>query len=112
LDVAAPTPSSIVFAVGGSIGRADVPRLCTALRALLEGSDAKLVVCDVRALVDPDATAVEALARLQLTARRLGCRIRLRHASSELRALIGFMGLRAAMCSGSTRGRRPRPSRG
>ncbi len=94
-----------MFAVGGSISRADVPRLCATLRALLAGSDAELVVCDVRALVDPDASAVDALARLQLTARRLGCRIRLRHASSELRELIAFMGLRATMRSGSTTNR-------
>jgi STAS domain len=50
------------------------------------------IVCDVGALA-PDAVAVDALARLQLTARRHGLEIRLRHASSELRELLTFVGL-------------------
>jgi hypothetical protein len=33
------------------------------------------------------------LARLQLTVARLGCRLRLRGASPELRALVRFVGL-------------------
>lgn len=51
------------------------------------------IVFDVGALA-PDAVAVDALARLQLTARRLGLEIRLRHASSELQELLAFVGLR------------------
>ena len=51
------------------------------------------IVCDVRALA-PDAVAVDALARLQLAARRLGLELRLRHASSELQELLAFVGLR------------------
>jgi anti-anti-sigma regulatory factor len=50
------------------------------------------IVCDVRAL-SPDAAAVDALARLQLAARRIGLEIRLRHASSELQGLIVCCGL-------------------
>ena len=42
----------------------------------------------------PDAAAVDALARLQLAARRLGLELRLRHASTELQELIAFVGLR------------------
>jgi ABC-type transporter Mla MlaB component len=83
----------IVLGIGGSIARADVPGLCERLRALLEGSDADVVVCDVGALVCPDAVTVDALARLQLTAHRLGRSIGLRHASSELRDLLALMGL-------------------
>jgi len=41
-----------------------------------------------------DAWAVDALARLQLAARRLGCQVRLRGTSPELRELVVFMGLR------------------
>jgi hypothetical protein len=48
--------------------------------------------CDVRAL-PADAAAVDALARLQLAARRAGVELRLRHASAELRCLIAFTGL-------------------
>ena len=36
---------------------------------------------------------VDALARLQLAARRHGCQVRLRHASTELLELVAFMGL-------------------
>jgi anti-anti-sigma regulatory factor len=50
------------------------------------------IVCDVRAL-SPDAAAVEALARLQLAARRAGLELRLRRASTELRDLLVFCGL-------------------
>jgi hypothetical protein len=51
------------------------------------------IVCDVGALA-PDAAAIDALARLQLTARRHGVEILLRHASSELQELLAFVGLR------------------
>jgi ABC-type transporter Mla MlaB component len=50
------------------------------------------IVCDVRGLA-PDASAVDALARLQLAAKRIGCEVRLRHASNELQCLICFVGL-------------------
>ena len=43
--------------------------------------------------VDPDAVAVDALARLQLAARRLSCRLLLSNASPELLELVTFMGL-------------------
>jgi ABC-type transporter Mla MlaB component len=49
-------------------------------------------VCDVSG-VEPDAVVVDALARLQLGARRTGCRVRLRNASPELLDLVAFMGL-------------------
>jgi hypothetical protein len=54
---------------------------------------ASTIVCDVGALA-ADAVAVDALARLQLTARRLGLEIRLRDASIELQELLAFVGLR------------------
>jgi ABC-type transporter Mla MlaB component len=52
-----------------------------------------IVVCDV-ACARADAVTIDALARLQLAARRHGCRVTLRNASNELRQLIAFMGLR------------------
>ena len=51
-----------------------------------------LAVCDVTG-VAADAVTVDALARLQLAARRHSCQIQLQHASADLRALIAFMGL-------------------
>lgn len=51
------------------------------------------LVCDVRGLTTPDCTTVDALARLQLTARRLGRHVCLRHASRELVELLTLSGL-------------------
>ena len=75
---------------------------------LLEGCDAELVVCDVGGLVDPDAVTVDALARLQLTARRLGRRIRLRDPCGELRQLLALMGLGEVLAVGVPSGSQPR----
>ena len=44
--------------------------------------------------VEPDAVTVDALARLQVAAGRLGCTVRLRNASAGLRELVALMGLR------------------
>jgi len=81
------------LAIRGRIARGDVAPLCDHGRALLEAADSEVVICDVGAIVDPDATAVDALARLQLAARRLGRRIRLTHASGDLQDLLALMGL-------------------
>jgi len=51
-----------------------------------------VALCDVCG-VAADAVTVDALARLQLAARRHGCQVRLRGASDELRDLVAFMGL-------------------
>jgi ABC-type transporter Mla MlaB component len=88
----ASAPHTVVFAIHGPIARADLPGLCERVCALLARSSADAAVCDVRG-VDPDAVTVDALARLQLAARRHGCQVRLRHASEELLELVAFMGL-------------------
>jgi ABC-type transporter Mla MlaB component len=87
------TPTTITLAIGGPITRADLPGLCERVCALLEESDATVVICDVSG-VDPDAVTVDALARVQVAARRHGCQVRLRRASAELLELVEFMGLR------------------
>ena len=51
-----------------------------------------VVFCDVRK-AKADAQTVDALARLQLVARRNQCQVRLRGASPELCQLVAFMGL-------------------
>jgi ABC-type transporter Mla MlaB component len=91
-----PEPNSIVVVLSGRIDRGDIPALCERIRELLQG-DARPVVCDVGALVDPDAVTVDALARLQLTAGRLGHRVRLRGACGELQGLLLLMGLSEAL---------------
>jgi ABC-type transporter Mla MlaB component len=80
------------FAIWGPIAPEDLPGLCDRVCAVLREAGPGLVRCDVTG-VDPDAVTVDALCRLQVAARRLGCRVRLRNASPELRELIAFMGL-------------------
>jgi len=91
--MAARAPHTCAFAISGPIVRADLPGLCERVCALLERSGAGVALCDVSG-VEPDAVTVDALARLQLAARRHSCRVRLRHASAELLELLAFMGLR------------------
>jgi ABC-type transporter Mla MlaB component len=90
--MSASAPLTIAFAISGPITRAELPGLCKRVCALLEQNPADIALCDVRG-VDPDAVTVDALARLQLAARRAGCQVRLRHASRDLRELVAFMGL-------------------
>lgn len=87
-------PNTLVLVISGLVVPADITPLCERVRALVERSDADVVICDVDALAEPDVVAVDALARLQLIARRLGCHLRLRHACPELQDLLGFVGLR------------------
>ena len=90
--VAAPAQKPLAFSIWGPIGRDDLPGLCDRVCALLQASEARVALCDVRG-VEPDAVTVDALARLQLAARRCGCQVRLRYASDELLELVAFMGL-------------------
>ena len=85
-------PTTVTFAVWGPILRDDLPGLCDRICALLRSSAAEIAVCEVCG-VEPDGVTVDALARLQLAARRNGCQVRLRNASSELLELVAFMGL-------------------
>lgn len=85
--------ATIVLVLTGPIAPDDIPGLCERVEALLDDDPPDAVVCDVRDLEEPDACTVDALARLQLTARRLGHRIRLRDACGELRGLVALMGL-------------------
>jgi ABC-type transporter Mla MlaB component len=95
-------PRTIIVDVCGPIARAAVPALCEHVRLLLANGDVDLVTCEVGGLVHPDVTAIDALARLQLTARRSGRAIRLRNAQVELRDLVALTGLRDELpvCAG------------
>ncbi len=105
--MAASGPCTIVLAVGGPLGRTDVPALCACVRDLLEVSGADVVVCDVRGLDDGDALAIDLLARLQLTARRLGARMDVCHASERMVSLLAFTGLAEACGLSVERERQP-----
>lgn len=91
-------PSTITFAIWGPIDRDDLPGLCDRVCVLLQRSGAAEALCDV-AGVAADAVTVDALARLQLAARRHRCVIRLRGASDPLRNLVAFMGLQDVLTS-------------
>ena len=85
-------PARTAFEIHGPIRRSDLPGLCERVCAVLANVEGGVIACAVRG-VEPDAVTVEALARLQLAARRRGCRVRLVHASDGLRDLVAFMGL-------------------
>jgi ABC-type transporter Mla MlaB component len=85
-------PRTLELAVRGPISRTDLAGLCARICALLCTDGVEAAVCDVRG-VEPDAVTVDALARLQLAAKRRGCHIHLRNASDDLVELVTFMGL-------------------
>jgi ABC-type transporter Mla MlaB component len=78
----------------GSLDRGRPDELSDGLLALLGSSDARIVVCDVASLVRADLGTVDALARLELTARRQGARLVLIRVRDDLRRLVAFAGLR------------------
>ena len=82
--------------VAGAISRADVAALCDQLGRRLDRCGGE-VVCDVGALLRADVSAVDGLARLQLTAHRHGGRIVVQRPSAELRRLIELCGLDAVL---------------
>jgi hypothetical protein len=55
------------------------------------------IACDVSGLA-ADLDGVEAIARMQLDARRAGCRVEFCGASPKLRALLAFCGLSGVLC--------------
>ena len=93
----AEAPHTVAFPIRGPIARADLDGLTSRVCALLREAAGGVAVCDV-AGVEPDAATVDALARLQLGARRAGCCVRLRNASPELLELVEFMGLADVLC--------------
>ena len=83
---------SAELVVYGPIVQGDIPGLCTRVRSLLDdGLDR--IVCDVADITEPDGATVDALARLQLAARRRGCQVVLRHACIDLLGLLDAAGL-------------------
>ncbi|NEA62415.1 STAS domain-containing protein [Streptomyces sp. SID12488] len=93
------TPAVLVLA--GPVTREGVTGLCEDVHALLVtgtggggGGRDPVVVCDVAGLGPPGLDTVELLARVQLTARRAGGRIRLRDPAPALLAFLDLVGLR------------------
>lgn len=100
-----PGPGGTVLIMLGPVPRNGIPALCERARRLLASCDAGPVSCDVDALADPDAVTLDALARLQLTALRLGCRVELQRARGPLVELLVLSGLSGVLrCAGSASG--------
>jgi STAS domain-containing protein len=86
-----------------AVTRADVRSACERVHALAGGEGVDAIACDVSALA-AEVAAVDALARLALLARRLGCPLKVRRASPELRDLVEFCGLSDALGVGRSGG--------
>jgi ABC-type transporter Mla MlaB component len=80
------------FSVRGPLARDDLPALYERFCALVSEHAPARILCDV-AGVAPDAVAVDALARMQLAARRHHCTVTLVGVPVELRTLVTLMGL-------------------
>ena len=86
-------PITALLAIDGPIALTDITGLCNRVRRALQDRYISVVLCDVGALRTPDLTSIEALARMQLTAVRLGGQILLCRASTELQDLLALTGL-------------------
>ncbi|MEU4156917.1 STAS domain-containing protein [Actinoplanes sp. NPDC026670] len=107
--------SAVRFPVGTAVARADIPALCARLADLLRGHAGDVVECDVTGLASPDVVAVEAVARLRLTARRHGRRLIVVGAGPELLLLFGLLGLTDLLApdspaAGCSRPAKPQPA--
>ncbi|MFJ7127844.1 STAS domain-containing protein [Streptomyces sp. NPDC098101] len=90
MDTSRPgTSRPLVVTLTARPGREEVDRLCAELAA----APPTEVVCEAGALAPAGLAAVDALARLKLTATRHGHRLRLHGAGPELRALLRLTGL-------------------
>ncbi|MFJ8664738.1 STAS domain-containing protein [Streptomyces sp. NPDC093600] len=83
------TSRPLVLTLAARATPEEVARLC----ALLEGAAPTDVICDVGGLARADLAAVDALARLRLTAGRLGHRLTFRGTRADLRTLLELVGL-------------------
>jgi ABC-type transporter Mla MlaB component len=88
--------TTVTLAVPG-VDRPTILGLCRQLRSLIDESHADLVTCDVSTICACDFLTIDALARLGLTVRRLGCSLQLQGASDGLVALIAFSGLQSVL---------------
>jgi ABC-type transporter Mla MlaB component len=84
---------AFVLALEGRVDRACIPALCDSVREALDVCPDGLLICDLAKVVDPGAATVDALARAQLAAKRVGGRVTLRGADVILASLLDLMGL-------------------
>lgn len=85
-------PRPEVLTLPATIAPGDIPVVCRHLTKVAVGNRAAVVLCDLGNLTRPDAVTLDALARLQLTAQRLGITIALTGTSSDLIELLTMSG--------------------
>ena len=98
-----PGSKLVVFVVSGRPDPAAIPALCESLRMLVVGEGADLVLCEVGGLEAVGLEAIDALARLLLEARRLGCQFQLANPCDRLVRMISLCGLERVMPHTATR---------
>ena len=86
-------PHAMVITIDDSIAGDEVVGRCIRVRDDLEGCTAERLVCDVAGVARPSTSTLDLIARLALTARRLGREMQLRDASAPLQDLLRFVGL-------------------
>jgi ABC-type transporter Mla MlaB component len=85
-------PNTIVLVLD-SLGPPDVAALIAQVVPGTRADHPNVILCDLAQLAQADMGTVDALARLALGARRLGCSVSLRNPPSELCELLAFAGL-------------------
>jgi hypothetical protein len=56
------------------------------------------ITLDCGSIAQPTVSAIDEMARLQLDARRCGCKLELKDPNPRLLELIGFLGLSGVLC--------------
>jgi hypothetical protein len=91
LCMAAPAPSEITLALWAPLVPGDLMGLARRLCEQI-APGVRIAFLDVQ-VARAEAVTDDAMAQLQLLAKRRGCQVRLRGCSRELRELVAFMGL-------------------
>lgn len=86
-------PRPLVLVLRGRLDVTDIAQLRLPLRLVHDEPDVPGLVCCVAGVVRPDLGTVDALARLQVIARRLDRPLLLRGVSDDLHELIQLVGL-------------------
>lgn len=86
--------ATITLAPSGCVSQAEISCWCEQLRKRVGENEAvRVVICDLTAVGQPDLATIDLLARLKLTAHRLGCEFSVRSPGEDLRSLLELSGL-------------------
>lgn len=99
--MAMPPEHAVRVAFDDGLRHRDVPGICARFGELVRDRRPGLVVCDLGPIERPDIVTVEVLARLRLSANRLGCCLLFANMSADLARLLHFLGLHDVITSRS-----------